>query len=99
MIDFKGNHCPNQVVLYAVFSYVRYAVSNCDLEKILQEHGVHEDDATLNLWVVLYSALIAKEAQWRKAKTSSSWQMGEVYIKVEGKWNYLYRAVDRFGDS
>jgi putative transposase len=99
MIDFKGNHCPNQVVLYAVFSYVRYAVSNCDLEKILQEHGVHEDDATLNLWVVRYSALIAKEAQRRKAKTSSSWQMDEVYIKVEGKWNYLYRAVDRFGGS
>ena len=99
MIDFKGNHCPNQVVLYAVFSYVRYAVSNCDLEKILQEHGVHEDDATLNLWVVRYSALIAKEAQRRKAKTSSSWQMDETYIKVKGKWNYLYCAVGRFEGS
>jgi putative transposase len=99
MIDFKGNHYPNQVVLYAVFSYVRYAVSNCDLEKILQEHGVHEDDATLNLWVVRYSPQIAKEAQWRKAKISSSWQMDETYIKVKGKSNYLYRAVDRFGGS
>jgi putative transposase len=99
MIDFKGNHYPNQVVLYAVFSYVRYAVSNCDLEKILQEHGVHEDDATLNLWVVRYSPQIAKEAQRRKAKISSSWQMDETYIKVKGKSNYLYRAVDRFGGS
>jgi putative transposase len=99
MIDFKGNHYPNQVVLYAVFSYVRYAVSNCDLEKILQEHGVHEDDATLNLWVVRYSPQITKEAQRRKAKISSSWQMDETYIKVKGKSNYLYRAVDRFGGS
>jgi putative transposase len=99
MIDFKGSHCPNEVVLYAVFFYVRYAVSNRDLEKILQEHGVHEDDATLNLWGVRYSPLIAKEAQRCKAKTSSSWQMDETYIKVKGKSNYLYRAVDRFGGS
>ena len=48
MIDFKGSHCPNEVVLYAVFFYVRYAVFNCNLEKILKEHGVHENDATLN---------------------------------------------------
>jgi putative transposase len=99
MIDFKGSHCPNEVVLYAVFFYVRYAVSNRDLEKILQEYGVHEDDATLNLWGVRYSPLIAKEAQRCKAKTSSSWQMDETYIKVEGKWNYLYCAVGRFEGS
>ena len=99
MIDFKGSHCPNEVVLYAVFFYVCYAVSNRDLEKILQEYGVHEDDATLNLWGVRYSPLIAKEAQRCKAKTSSSWQMDETYIKVNGKWNYLYRAVGRFEGS
>ena len=99
MIDFKGSHYPKEVVLYAVFFYVRYAVFYQDLEEILQERLVDVDHATLNLWVVWYFPLIAKEAQWRKAKTSSSWQMGEVYIKVEGKWNYLYRAVERFGGS
>jgi putative transposase len=57
------------------------------------------DHATLNRWVVRYSPLIAKEAQRRKARTSSSWRMDETYIKVKGKWNYLYRAVDKFGKT
>jgi len=99
MIDFKGNHYPREVVLHAVFFYLRYAVSYRDLEEILQERGVDVDHATLNRWVVRYSPLIAKEAQRRKARTSSSWRMDETYIKVKGKWNYLYRAVDKFGET
>jgi putative transposase len=99
MIDFKGNHYPREVVLHAVFFYLRYAVSYRDLEEILQERGVDVDHATLNRWVVRYSPLIAKEAQRRKARTSSSWRMDETYIKVKGKWNYLYRAVDKFGKT
>lgn len=99
MIDFKGNHYPREVVLHAVFFYPRYAVSYRDLEEILQERGVDVDHATLNRWVVRYSPLIAKEAQRRKARTSSSWRMDETYIKVKGKWNYLYRAVDKFGKT
>ena len=99
MIDFKGNHYPREVVLHAVFFYLRYAVSYRDLEEILQERGVDVDHATLDRWVVRYSPLIAKEAQRRKARTSSSWRMDETYIKVKGKWNYLYRAVDKFGKT
>jgi putative transposase len=99
MIDFKGNHYPREVVLHAVFFYLRYAVSYRDLEEILQERGVDVDHATLNRWVVRYSPLIAKEAQRRKARTSSSWRMDETYIKVKDKWNYLYRAVDKFGKT
>ena len=99
MIDFKGNHYPREVVLHAVFFYLRYAVSYRDLEEILQERGVDVDHATLNRWVVRYSPLIAKEAQRRKARTSSSWRMDETYIKVKGKWNYLYCAVDKFGKT
>ena len=99
MIDFKGSHYPREVVLHAVFFYLRYAVSYRDLEEILQERGVDVDHATLNRWVVRYSPLIAKEAQRRKARTSSSWRMDETYIKVKGKWNYLYRAVDKFGKT
>ena len=48
MIDFKGSHYPKEVVLYAVFFYVRYAVSYQDLEEILQERRVDMDHATLN---------------------------------------------------
>nr|WP_225039957.1 IS6 family transposase [Rhizobium sp. T1473]MCA0804326.1 IS6 family transposase [Rhizobium sp. T1473] len=99
MVDFKGSHYPKDVILYAVFFYVRYAVSYRDLEEIMAERGVTVDHATLNRWFVKYSPLIACQAQRRKSATSSSWRMDETYIQVKGKWTYFYRAVDKFGKT
>ena len=98
-IDFKGAHYPKDVILHAVFFYVRYAVSYRDLEEILAERGVNIDHATLNRWVVKYSPLIAAKAQAKKRPTAVSWRMNETYIKVKGKWMYYYRAIDKFGKT
>lgn len=99
MVDFKGSHYPKEVILYAVFFYVRYAVSYRDLEEIMAERGVNLDHATLNRWVVKYSPLIALQAKRRKSKPSGSWRMDETYIKVRGQWMYFYRAVDKYGKT
>ncbi len=74
-IDFKGAHYPKSVILYAVYFYVRYAVSYRDLEEILEERGVKVDHATLNRWVVKYAPLVAARAQKRKRSTAVSWRM------------------------
>lgn len=99
MIEFKGVHYPKSVILHAVFFYLRYAVSYRDLEEILAERGVKVDHATLNRWVVKFAPLIAARAQAKKRRTAPSWRMDETYIKVKGRWTYLYRAVDRDGQT
>ena len=99
MTDFKGVHYSKSVILHAVFFYLRYAVSYRDLEEILAERGVTLDHATLNRWVVKFAPQIADSAQARKRSTATSWRMDETYIKVKGRWTYLYRAVDRDGKT
>ncbi|WP_424830110.1 IS6 family transposase [Ruegeria sp.] len=99
MISFKGAQYPKDVILFAVFFYVRYGVSYRDLEEIMGERGVSVDHTTLNRWVERYSSAIAEAARRRKKSCDRSWRMDETYIKVKGVWVYLYRAVDKHGKT
>ena len=99
MISFTGAHFPKDIILYAVFFYVRYGISYRDLEEIMAERGVKVDHATLNWWVIDYAPLIAAEAKKRKRPVASSWRIDETYVKIKGQWTYLYRAVDKFGNT
>ena len=77
MISFKGAQFPKEIILFAMFFYVRYTVSYRDLEEIMAERGVIVDHATLNRWVAKYSPMIASKARRRKAPVNRSWRMDE----------------------
>ncbi|WP_300074695.1 IS6 family transposase [uncultured Ruegeria sp.] len=98
-ISFKGAHFPKDVILHAVFFYLRYGVSYRDLEEIMAECGVDLDHATLDRWVSRYAGLISEAARYRKRPTDRSWRMDETYVKVKGEWVYLYRAIDKHGKT
>jgi putative transposase len=97
MIEFKSSHFGRDVILWAVRWYVAYSISYRQLEEMMQEHGVEVDHATLNRWAPKYVPLPDQKFQARKHSVRPSWRMDETYVRVKGKWKYLYRAVDKTG--
>jgi putative transposase len=96
---FPGGHFPKCIVLQAVYWYLRYSLSYRDIEELMEERGVELDHATVQRWVVKYTPILEVEFRKRKKAVGTSWRMDETYIKVKGIWHYLYRAVDKEGNT
>jgi putative transposase len=69
------------------------------VEELMLERGVHVDHSTINRWVVNYSPPLEEAFHRRKRPVWIIWRMDETYIKVKGQWCYLYRAVDKQGQT
>src|ERR1041385_5245192 len=98
-IDFKGAHFPPEVILMGVRWYVAYPLSTRHVEELREERGVHVDHATINRWVIKYSPQLEEAFHRRKRAVWVSWRMDETYVKVKGQWRYLYRTVDKHGET
>src|SRR5262250_1097363 len=98
-ISFKGAHFPKDIILMGVRWYVAYPLSYRHVDELMEERGVPVDHATIQRWVVKYSPLLEEAFQRRKRPVWVSWRMDETYIKVKGQWRYLYRAVDKQGQT
>ena len=100
MSDFKGRHFRGEIVLWAVRWYCRYPISYRDLEAMMTERGVAVDHSPIYRWVQRFAPEMEKRLRWQwRRPQSRSWRVDETYIKVRGKWAYLYRAVDKLGNT
>ena len=100
MSEFKGRHFRGKIVLWAVRWYCRYAVSYRDLEAMMTERGVAVDHSTIYRWVQRFAPEMEKRLRWQwRRPQSTSWRIDETYVKVRGKWAYLYRALDKLGNT
>src|SRR5919204_42806 len=98
-VSFKGAHFPQAVILMGVRWYVAYPLSTRHVEELMAERGVEVDHSTINRWVIKYSPQLEEAFHRRKRPVWVSWRMDETYIKVKGQWRYLYRAVDKQGQT
>ena len=99
MISFKGYAYPKEVILQAVRWYLAYTLSYRDIEELLAERGIHVDHATINRWVIAFAPKLEQAYQKRKRRPGNRVRMDETYILVKGQWMYLYRAVDKAGET
>jgi putative transposase len=95
----KRLHFPLEVMLVCVRWYAAYPLSLRQLEEMMAERGVSVDHATVHRWALKILPVLAAVFRRRKRPVGGSWRMDETYILVGGQWKYLYRAVDRLGQT
>ena len=95
----KRMHYPLEVMLVCVRWYAAYPLSLRHIEEMMAERGVSVDHATVHRWAIKILPVLASVFRRGKRRVGTSWRMDETYIKVAGQWKYLYRAVDRDGDT
>jgi len=83
--------------MLAVRWHLRYGLSNRDAEELLAERGIEVDHVTIHRWVQRFPRLLIDAARPCRRSVSRRWFVDETYVKVAGRWPYVYRAVDQRG--
>jgi transposase, IS6 family len=92
-----GYRFPREVIAVAVRWYLRYGLSYRDVEELLAERGITVDHVTVYRWVETFTPEFIDAARPSRHAGGDRWFVDETYVKVAGRWNYLYRAVDQHG--
>jgi IS6 family transposase len=96
---FKGRQFTSEVILWAVQWYLMFPISYRDLELMLLDRGVEVDHTTIFRWIQVYAVELEKWIRPYLRMSNGSWRVDETYVKVKGRWMYLYRAVDSRGHT
>ena len=94
---YRGFTFPLDIILLSIYCKCRFSLSYRDLEELNKIRGLNVDHSTINRWVLVFAPLMDLLFRKRKKPVCTSWRMDETYIKINGAWNYLYRALDKYG--
>jgi transposase, IS6 family len=95
--SFAGFRFPPEVILVVVRWYLRYGLSYRDVEELVAERGITVDHVTIYRWVQRFTPLLIDAARPCRHAPGDRWFVDETYVKIAGRWVYLYRAIDQHG--
>jgi putative transposase len=97
-ISYSGYRFPPEIIHQAIWLYLRFTLSFRDIEDLLAERGIAISYETVRRWVNHFGSIIAAELRKRRPKPHAVWPLDEVYLKIDGRMVYLWRAVDAEGE-
>src|SRR5947208_7977909 len=96
--NYKGFRFPSEIISHAVWLYFRFSLSFRDVEELLAQRGIVVTYETVRQWCLKFGQAYANELRRRRPRCGDTWHMDEVYLKINGKTHYLWRAVDQDGN-
>ncbi len=95
---YKRHRFPPEIISYAVWLYYRFNLSHRDIEYLLAERGITISYETIRLWCIKFGAKYAGRLKWRHQDYGDTFYIDEVFVRINGKQHYLWRAVDQDGE-
>src|SRR5580704_15308544 len=89
---------PPEIISHCVWLYFRFCLSYRDVEEMMAERGVVVTYETIRDWSQKFGGTYAKRLRSRSSRPGDRWHLDEVYLSINGKLQYLWRAVDQDGD-
>jgi putative transposase len=96
--SYKGYRFPAVIISHVVWLYYRFSLSYRDVEELMAARGIVLSYETIRQWCRKFGQQIAKQLRCRRAQTGDKWHLDEVFLKINGRMHYLWRAVDQDGN-
>ncbi len=97
-VSYKEFRFPQEIIAHAVWLYFRFSLSYRDVEELLAARGVTVTHETIRQWCQKFGQTLANQLRRRRARPGDKWHLDEVFLKINGKRHYLWRAVDQQGN-
>ena len=96
--SYYGYRFPPEIISHAVWLYHRFGVSFRDVEDLLTQRGVTVSYEAIRLWCLTFGSAYARRLKRRQGRRGDTWHLDEVFVTIQGRRRYLWRAVDHDGD-
>ncbi len=94
MNTYKCHRFPPDIISYAVCLYYRFNLSHRDVEDLLAERGITVSREAIRLWCIKFGAIYSRRLKPKHRVLGDTFYIDEVFVKINGKEHYLWRAVD-----